>query len=108
MVKPLDATTRLPLFRTLLIAAFLGSSSCLWAQSGTTGALRGTIVDSTGAVVPGVIVTLVNPTTGQTQNTMSDAKGLYGFSLLPPGTYEVLFFMQGFKRSREMLVVLII
>ena len=90
---------------TLLIAAFISASSCLWAQSATTGALRGTVVDAAGAVVPGVIVTLVNPTTGQTQTTMSDAKGLYGFSLLPPGTYEVEFSMPGFKTSRAMSVV---
>src|SRR5438094_715504 len=105
MVELLDRKIRLRIFRTLLITAFLGSSSCLWAQSATTGALRGTVVDPAGAVVPGVIVTLVNPTTGQTQTTMSDAKGLYGFSLLPPGTYEVEFSMPGFKTSRAMSVV---
>ena len=105
MVELLDRKIRLLICRTILITAFLGSSSCLWAQSATTGALRGTVVDPAGAVVPGVIVTLVNPTTGQTQTTMSDAKGLYGFSLLPPGTYEVEFSMPGFKTSRAMSVV---
>src|SRR5437016_5860507 len=105
MVELLDRKIRLLICRTILITAFLGSSSCLWAQSATTGALRGTVVDAAGAVVPGVIVTLVNPTTGQTQTTMSDAKGLYGFSLLPPGTYEVEFSMPGFKTSRAMSVV---
>jgi len=78
----------------------------LWAQSATTGALRGTVVDPTGAVVPGVTVTLLNPTTGQTQTTMTDAKGLYGFSLLSPGTYNVDFSAQGFKTSRALSVVI--
>ena len=54
------------------------------AQSATTGALRGTVLDPAGAVVPGATVTLVNPATGQTQTTMTDTKGLYGFSLLSP------------------------
>src|SRR5207249_6899232 len=90
----------------LLIAAIISASSCLWAQSATTGALRGTVVDPTGAVVPGVTVTLVNPATGQTQTAMTDAKGLYGFSLLSPGTYNVDFSAQGFKTSRALSVVI--
>src|SRR5437016_8701864 len=96
---------RLLIFGTLLIAASVGASSCLWAQSSTTGAFRGTVVDPTGAVVPGVTVTLNNITTGQAQVTTTDANGLYGFSLLSPGTYEVDFSAQGFKISRAMSVV---
>src|SRR5262245_16247422 len=94
------------IFSIVLIAAFLSASSSLWAQSATTGALRGTVVDPTGAVVPGVTVTLVNATTGQMQTTMTDAKGLYGFSLLSPGTYDVDFSAQGFKTSRALSVVI--
>src|SRR5437016_14469261 len=103
-------TERLRLFivGNLLIAAFISASSCLWAQSATTGALRGTVVDPAGAVIPGVTVTLVNPTTGQMQTTMTDAKGLYGFSLLSPGAYDVDFLMPGFKWSRAMSVVVIV
>src|SRR5262249_33978780 len=93
-------------FSIILIAAVLNAPSCLWAQSATTGALRGTVVDPTGAVVPGVTVTLVNATTGQMQTTMTDAKGLYGFSLLSPGTYDVDFSAQGFKTSRAMSVII--
>src|SRR5262249_38698889 len=89
----------------LRIAAFIGASSCLWAQSATTGALRGTVVDPSGSVVPAVTIRLVNPTTGQTQTTMTDANGLYGFSLLSPGAYEVEFSAPGFKTSRAMSVV---
>src|SRR5438876_3431546 len=93
------------IFRILLIAAFACASSCLWAQSSTTGALRGTVVDPAGAVVPGVTVSLVSPTTGQAQTTMTDAKGLYAFSLLSPGTYDVDFSAPGFKTSGAMSVV---
>src|SRR5204863_5510247 len=44
-------------------------------------------------------------TTGQAQTTMTDAKGLYAFSLLSPGTYDVEFFARGFKTSIAMSVV---
>jgi len=76
-----------------------------WAQSSTTGALGGTVVDPMGAVIPGVTVTLTNTTTGRVQTTVTDANGLYGFSLLAPGTYEVDFSAGGFKRSTEMSVI---
>src|SRR5437016_5009458 len=105
MVELLDRKIRLLICRTILITAFLGSSSYLWTQSATTGGLRGTVVDPAGDVVPGVTITLVNPTTGQTQTTTTDAKGLYGFSLLSPGTYDVDFSMPGFKTSRAASVV---
>jgi hypothetical protein len=88
-----------------LFAAGVGDSPGLWAQSATTGALRGTVVDPTGAVVPGVNVILSSATTGQAQIAMTDANGLYGFSLLPPGTYDVIFSAQGFKTSAAMSVV---
>src|SRR5436853_2152354 len=96
---------RLLIFGTLLIAASVGASSCLWAQSATTGALRGSVVDPTGAVVPAVTVTLTNITTGQAQVTTTDTNGLYGFSLLSPGAYEVDFSAQGFKISKAVSVV---
>ncbi len=92
-------------FRIFLLAACFSASSFLWAQSATTGALRGTVVDPAGAAVPGVTVTLTNPTTGQTQTTMTDAKGLYAFALLSPGTYDVDFAIPGFKIARAMSVV---
>src|SRR5262245_14063990 len=96
---------RLFMFKIVLIAVFLSISPCLWGQSATTGALRGSVVDPMGAAVPGVSVTLANPTTGQTQTTVTDAKGLYGFALLTPGTYDVDFSMPGFKTARAESVV---
>jgi Carboxypeptidase regulatory-like domain len=92
-------------FRILLIAAFVSASYSLWGQSATTGALRGTVVDPAGAVIPGVTVTLISPTTGQTQNIVTDAKGLYAFSLLSPGNYDVEFSAPGFKTARALSVV---
>jgi hypothetical protein len=93
------------LCRSLVIFTFFAASACLWAQSATTGALQGAVVDPTGSVVPGVIVSLTNITTGQAQTAMTDANGRYGFSLLPPGTYDVDFSAPGFKASTAMSVV---
>src|SRR5689334_9036596 len=74
------------------------------AQSATTGALSGTVTDMESGALPGVSITLVNTGTRQTLTTATDASGAYGFSLLPPGTYQVDFATPGFKTSREEMV----
>ena len=58
-----------------------------------------------GGAVPGVSVALINAGTRQTLTTVTDAAGNFGFSLLPPGTYEVEFSAPGFKTSRAAMVV---
>jgi hypothetical protein len=93
------------IYASVLIVAFASLSSCLWAQSSTTGALRGSVTDHSGKAVPGVVVTLVNGTTGKEQTAVTNENGLYSFSLLPPGTYDVLFAAHGFKTAAAMSVV---
>jgi hypothetical protein len=83
-----------------LIAVLAGHPSRSWAQSSTTGALRGIVTNQASAVVPGATVTLVNNATSQTQTTTTDSKGGYSFSLLAPGVYGLNFSAQGFKISQ--------
>ena len=96
---------RLLIFWTLLMAILGGAGSSLWAQSATTGALTGTVTDSTGAAIPGATVTLTNTATGQTQTTRTEANGLYGFSLLSPGTCDMTFSAEGFKTSQAVSLI---
>jgi hypothetical protein len=84
----------------LLIVIPGGYPSCSWAQSSTTGALRGTVTDPASVAVPGVTVTLVNNATSQTQTTATDSNGGFRFPLLTPGTYRLTFSAQGFKTSQ--------
>ena len=85
--------------RPALLVVLGGYPSLTWAQSSTTGALRGTVTDPASAVVPGVTVTLTNNATSQSQTTTTDSNGSYRFSLLAPGAYAVTFSAQGFKTS---------
>ena len=76
-----------------------GVASLAWAQSSSTGALNGTVANAEGATIPNATVTLVSAATGQTQTAMTGSSGLYGFSLLSPGTYQVTFAAPGFKTA---------
>jgi hypothetical protein len=68
----------------------------VFAQSASTGGLTGRVIDPTGAVVPKATITLRNNGTGQTLTAVTDLEGLYRFSLLPPGQYELRVGIAGF------------
>ena len=80
------------LFTTL----FLAASMLLTAQT-HQGAIRGNVIDPTGAVVPGATVTATNDETGQTVISVSSSVGAYGLVGLEPGTYTLQTQMDGFK-----------
>ena len=81
-----------------LAALFLCVSASL-AQSGSSGALTGTVSDPSGGVISGATVTATNIGTGQARTETTSADGAYKFSLLPPGNYKVTFGAAGFKTS---------
>ena len=83
----------------LLLAITVVLMPSLSAQSAGTGALTGTVIDPSGAVVPGVSVTLVSVETNQTRTATTGNDGSYKFSLLPPGNYRVRFSASGFKTA---------
>src|SRR2546428_11842903 len=81
---------------------FVGLTSLLlcapcFAQA--LGTITGEVKDSTGGVVPGVTVTVVNKATNATRTTVSNAVGLFDFPALPPGPYTVNTELSGFKTS---------
>ena len=69
------------------------------AQTASTGALEGTVSDASGAVIPNATVTLSSGDTGQVRTSTTGADGVYRFSLLTPGTYNLKFAATGFKNS---------
>src|SRR5207247_9522552 len=75
-----------------------GSAMPSFAQK-TTATIRGTVTDSTGAVVPGVNVTVKHEGTGFTRSNVTNSSGVYSFPELPLGTYTVEAALTGFKSS---------
>jgi len=77
----------------LALAALAPSSS--WAQF--TSSLEGTVIDPSGAVVPGATVTLTNEATGVTQARQTTDAGYYRFPAIPGGLFTVKVELTGFK-----------
>src|ERR1700730_3088074 len=62
-----------------------------------TARITGTVSDSTGAVIPGVQITVTNTATQVSREATSDHDGLYQVLALPIGTYKVTAGRQGFR-----------
>src|SRR5215471_15285561 len=88
--------TRLRCVASALLAVLWWSPS-LRAQA-VSGTILGTVLDSSGAAVPGASVTIVNSETGLTRTVTTDSTGEYNAPSLPPGEYGVTGEMRGFKR----------
>ncbi|HEX3704114.1 MAG TPA: carboxypeptidase-like regulatory domain-containing protein, partial [Vicinamibacterales bacterium] len=85
------------LYRLFVAAMCLCAAPSLWAQ-GQTGSITGIAADTSGAVLPGVTVTVTgDKLIGGAQVQTTDASGAYRFDRLPPGSYRVKFELQGFK-----------
>ena len=62
----------------------------------TTASVRGTIVDPTGALIPGATVNLMTPSGSVVATTASDTAGAYTFPNLTPGNYVIHAEFAGF------------
>jgi hypothetical protein len=80
----------------VLLFGLLGAA--LWAQT-ATGRIVGTVTDQTGAIIPGVTVTVTNVDTMVTYTALSNERGDYQAPLLPIGTYAVSAEQAGFQKA---------
>jgi hypothetical protein len=91
-------------FAVLLV---LATAPMAGAQALDTGAIRGRVLDQTGAGIPGVSVVATNAATGQARRTATDQGGFYSLSGLPlAGAYEVTFSKDGFAEKKTDRVAL--
>jgi Carboxypeptidase regulatory-like domain len=68
------------------------------SQNRNTGEIRGVVTDASGAVLPGVTVTVSNIETGETKEFVTNGDGIYDTVSTPPGRYNVTFSTKGFKK----------
>jgi hypothetical protein len=82
--------------RVLVLCLLLCTAGLAFSQSTNSGDIRGTVIDSSGAVVPGVAVTVLNLDTGATKDLVTNSDGLYDTASILPGKYRVSFKKDGF------------
>jgi hypothetical protein len=80
-----------------ILAIAFAASSASRAQTANTGAVVGTVTDSSGAVVENVQVEISSEATGAKRRTATGADGVYRVPLLPPGSYHMEASISGFK-----------
>jgi hypothetical protein len=89
---------------TLLLFFF----SAISAAQTVNGAFHGTVTDPSGAVIPGVKITVVNQATNTSRTTTTNAAGFYTITQLPPAVYSFAVTKAGFSTLRQVGVELLV
>ncbi|HEY2933159.1 MAG TPA: carboxypeptidase regulatory-like domain-containing protein [Acidobacteriota bacterium] len=82
---------------------------CLSGQTNAqqlNGTLTGTVMDASGAVIPGADITLKNEDSGNVRKTISNDEGYFTIAAVPPGSYTVSVEVQGFSKWEQNKLVL--
>jgi Carboxypeptidase regulatory-like domain len=97
-IRALFGVLKAALLGGVLVAYVLGQAN--------VASIRGSVTDSSGAVVPHAKVVLTNTGTGIQVTDQTNDAGEYVFQFLPPGSYRVETEVSGFKRFvRENIVL---
>jgi len=81
-------------FSTLFLVVL---STLRLAAQAPSGDISGVVVDPSGAIVPGVTVTLTNPATNAIRTALTNEAGLYVLRAIPPGVYNLKVELPGFR-----------
>jgi hypothetical protein len=92
-------------FSLILLSGICTSKAS--AQSMLTGGIAGTVMDPSGAAIPGAKVTALNTENGATSVVTASASGAYRFSLLKPGPYTISATAPGFEKASTTVTVAI-
>jgi hypothetical protein len=87
----------------VFVAMLLVLAPAAWSQDNAT--ITGTVTDASGSVVPNAAITLMNPATGQTRDTVSNGVGAYRFANVGVGTYTLSGSANGFQKYTKTGIV---
>lgn len=90
----------------VIVIAILAGVRSASAQTTGSGTITGTVVDTSGAVVPNASVMVTNTSTGAITRLVTNPSGIYVAPALPIGTYQVAVTARGFQRSLRTGIVL--
>jgi hypothetical protein len=88
-------------FRIFTLLAMALATVHAPAQGGNAGAIRGTVTDPSGAVIPNATVHLTNPRSGLDRTSSSDAQGNFVFDNITFDNYQILVSASGFASQRQ-------
>src|SRR5438093_2514069 len=87
-------------FATAIVVLIALPTCLVFAQtSAATATILGVVKDTTGALIPGVSITVKHTETGLTRTAISSETGDYNVPLLPVGAYEITAAMPSFKQE---------
>jgi hypothetical protein len=89
------------ILRILFLLTFALTALHASAQGGNAGAIRGTVTDPTGAVIPNAAVHLTNPRSGLDRTGASDAQGNFVFDNVTFDNYQITVSAAGFASQRK-------
>src|SRR5271166_658220 len=99
--EKIPTASRQKLVGAILVATFCLALCVLSAAGAETGAnasaVSGTVVDPTGAVVPGATVEIHNPVSKFQQSATTDNAGKFSFANVPLNTYHLTVTLSGFS-----------
>ena len=96
MLRLIAVAARLALTALLV----MGLPAASFSQM-TRGSIAGVVRDSSGGVVPGASMTIINVGTNAKQSVTSDAAGFYRAPALEPGRYTVVAELAGFRKLEQ-------
>lgn len=93
-----NASSRAVCFRAVAVVAVLAFAA-IPALAQVSGSIKGTVKDTSGALVPDAAITIKHIETGLVRSTTTDPGGSYLVAALPIGQYEVTVEKTGFKQT---------
>src|SRR5437762_6939658 len=81
------------------IVVLIALSTCLSFAQTSTATILGVVRDASGALIPGVSITVKHTESGLTRTAISSERGGYNLPLLPVGAYEITTTIPGFKQA---------
>jgi outer membrane receptor protein involved in Fe transport len=81
----------------LAIALAIAGTHSTFGQNANSGEIKGTVTDSSNAVISGATVTILNIATGVVTTTTTNSDGIYDVPSLETGDYKITFAKTGFR-----------
>lgn len=95
-VKDIKSTAKI--LSKLALLLLLGSCAAGFSQDAGSADIRGSVTDSSGALIPSATVTVVNVSTGVSISVTTNGAGVYDTSSVVLGSYILTFSKQGFQQ----------